>query len=977
MIDHFFVFKKIIIKCSHKICNICLTHKNHLRLLKVKGFKNKKHTLSSKWLERLQIRAMLFLLKFAECQKIIDKQKDIIEELKKQHRVNTKHQRIKFNQTFADYEKELSKIPQVKSTRWTNNVQYQLLAESDCFYLTGFTRTGIVKQARICQWPSELIFHTRCFIKHYPTRKLQAIFFGNSETKLINWRDETLDVMEKKYAKPVLINDKSKSEQYWNREKIKKNTPNFVYKLRGLDPKKQDVIVLNCDSTYQYTQTVQTSHEIRKRMTNMHKHRKLFKIHFWGCTNGIPLHATYHYGDGHHSDGKIFQASLDVDHIAMCEQVIQDDTVNTKNISFKDATIIKETKNLQALIKMQDHCICDNGYRIPDPKVKAPAESPAEDDQDGQTTVVASSYKRSITAIRQTEERVHSMVKRNAFCRTELRCDDIKRVPKVWNISLGDLVRENKIIMKDDENSAALTERILDMRYCATNPADVYWTPKKKTKKKNKKKKKKKKKSETGSDDEEKQEEEQQEDEEEEDEDEDEDEDENEEKDSDSDSDWMIVAIGWSNILKWIKTSFLKDLLRTVKQFDVWNYGGKHFENFVGKKYLRRMNYNEKNFQLKIYKKDHMVMMFENMKSKWKSSNRYDIILCWREMYLFKCSLKKLQDPNSDVLINDDEKHWLLWLQSNKTQKVSEFLSEKYKNQQRILDERRKKRMKKRRKLYYGSVNVGKMKKADLIYFAKEQSVTINEKMEKTKLRDYILKCLRDRPLNKKNKKSISNEQEQEEQKEDESSTDYLKKCAFCSKNDPQYRCSACKLVAYCCKDCQFEDWNKEHKKMCNRLNSKSRKRLRSEMEEEQETDSEPPMKEQKVQLDDDDDDGNDCRDDANIPESLSYLRNYPTEKSWYDLDFTLFDSQLSRLQLRCSCRSGAQLPGCCAHGITSIWLIYFVLFSDIQEILKQTKRDKQIMDNFIDLTPYSVYQKGRKQKSEHWCYCQQEKDEG
>ena len=133
----------------------------------------------------------------------------------------------------------------------------------------------------------------------------------------------------------------------------------------------------------------------------------------------------------------------------------------------------------------------------------------------------------------------------------------------------------------------------------------------------------------------------------------------------------------------------------------------------------------------------------------------------------------------------------------------------------------------------------------------------------------------------------------------------------------------------------------------------------------------EPPKKKQKVSSDEE------CRKNAIIPKSLSYLEKYPRKKSWYDLDFTLFDSKLARLQLRCNCRSGAQLPGCCSHGNSSVWLIYFVLFSDYKEILKQTKRDKEIMKNFINLTPYSIYQKSKKARAKHWCYCQQEKNEG
>ena len=183
-----------------------------------------------------------------------------------------------------------------------------------------------------------------------------------------------------------------------------------------------------------------------------------------------------------------------------------------------------------------------------------------------------------------------------------------------------------------------------------------------------------------------------------------------------------------------------------MKRFDVYSYGGKVFENVVAKGYLRRMHFNEKTFRLKIYKKDDKVMMFQNMRSKWKSSNKYDVILCWREIDLFKRSVKKWRDPkNNDIIIKDDEKHWLKWLQCNKTRNVSDFLSSKYKNQQRILNERRKKRMKKRRKFHYGKIDVGKMKKSELIYFAKEQSITIDDKMEKTKLRDYILRYLRNR----------------------------------------------------------------------------------------------------------------------------------------------------------------------------------------------------------------------------------------
>ena len=68
---------------------------------------------------------------------------------------------------------------------------------------------------------------------------------------------------------------------------------------------------------------------------------------------------------------------------------------------------------------------------------------------------------------------------------------------------------------------------------------------------------------------------------------------------------------------------------------------------------------------------------------------------------------------------------------------------------------------------------------------------------------------------NKNKKKNVADEQEQEqeqeeeEEEEDELSTDYDKRCAFCSKEDPEHRCSACKSIAYCSQNCQLQDWKR------------------------------------------------------------------------------------------------------------------------------------------------------------------------
>jgi len=113
---------------------------------------------------------------------------------------------------------------------------------------------------------------------------------------------------------------------------------------------------------------------------------------------------------------------------------------------------------------------------------------------------------------------------------------------------------------------------------------------------------------------------------------------------------------------------------------------------------------------------------------------------------------------------------------------------------------------------------------------------------------------------------------------------------------------------------------------------------------------------EEKDEEKDEDNNQNDNSNQQQIASSLSYLENYPKEKSWYDLDFTLWNNKLSRLGVICSGRSGAQLPSCCAHGSSCIWLIFYSLFGNINTALATSNRDKKIKKNVCSLLQYREY---------------------
>ena len=81
-------------------------------------------------------------------------------------------------------------------------------------------------------------------------------------------------------------------------------------------------------------------------------------------------------------------------------------------------------------------------------------------------------------------------------------------------------------------------------------------------------------------------------------------------------------------------------------------------------------------FKLKIHKKDKYVIKFVNMKSKWKSSNKYNIILNFRQLVSFKKAVDKFYANKTNITFELNEIHWYKWLLSNKKKKVSEFLHE-------------------------------------------------------------------------------------------------------------------------------------------------------------------------------------------------------------------------------------------------------------------------------------------------------------
>ena len=355
------------------------------------------------------------------------------------------------------------------------------------------------------------------------------------------------------------------------------------------------------------------------------------------------------------------------------------------------------------------------------------------------------------------------------------------------------------------------------------------------------------------------------------------------------------------------------------------NYIGKKWQNKLGTEYLRRMNLYQQNFKILQHKKDDKVIMFKNIKSKFKCANKYNVYMSFKQIELYIKSFTNLYH-NGKYVIPEDEKHWFLALKHNKN--VSQFLHEKYKRIHKLLTKKRIDRMKKAKAFWYEGINYAEIKIHELRDTAKMMNIPLgrrNSRIPKKKLVQLIIK---------EKKKSDEKKKKEEIKKEKEKLLKMNKRqlLTYCKQNDiniinnNQQKKEMIKII--------LKNIQKRHQDTINAIKYIPKN---------------------------------------GIPKSLEYLNEYPLEKSWYDINFDLFDSKFARLQAACTCRSGAQIPGCCAHISTCLWLIYYVSNGNLYEALKEKKRDEMILKNINNLTGYKQY----KLKNKHnFCVCKQDKDD-
>ena len=387
--------------------------------------------------------------------------------------------------------------------------------------------------------------------------------------------------------------------------------------------------------------------------------------------------------------------------------------------------------------------------------------------------------------------------------------------------------------------------------------------------------------------------------------------------------------------------------------------------------------------------------MFQNMRSKWRAAKQYNVVLIFYQILLWQSSTKLYYGQQPKYMLPDDETHWLQWLQ-NPMVPVSEFLHQKYIEEHKKLVIKAAKRYKKSNTLYHG-VDLKTAKVEELRDLAKSLKIDVTG-MQKKDIKIILKSHQQNNTDSDDSNQAIQNTNNNHNKNNHNKGAEKLTKAqrtnevetyaknnnlytaitegikdskhkrlnqVLCRKDWMQHYCKK-KKIAYQDKNTKLELMEKivdDHKKTNNETNSDHDDGDDNDSDNNINTgDNIHDITQQRAENNNTATSFYQSQQPQQYHEELQYMKKYPQkEKLWYDINFRNFDSELARLQHRCECFAGAQLPGPCAHICCALWLVYYSLFDDIDEFLKETERERRITLNVNDLSKWSEIRKKRK----------------
>jgi len=363
---------------------------------------------------------------------------------------------------FEDEEKQLDEFESRESTcssRYFNYIQTHLVDSVVCKTNTGCSRREILNQAKLCREDPRHIYWVRMKIKLNMHKHLIAQIHGFAESSMTKIWKRVLPRLVKNYAYKWIVNPSRK--QYFTREKIfEEFTPEFCKDLFSLS---QDRLGISADSTYQYICKLNSDHSLKRKTYCQYKNqRHLLKVHLFCTLDGKPMYAIFTFADGPHNDGKIYEGSMCKDFIRKAPE------------EFASKDVIKEMKYMQSLQTPQDRCIVDNGYPIVDCRLLFTRKMKNISlDKRGSVNEQIMQRRYNMGA-REAHERTNRRLKCYRMLGEEIGYFDVADCIMAWKIAMADLVSQGWKSNDDTPTKKNLTARLKDMLTLLNNPADIF-----------------------------------------------------------------------------------------------------------------------------------------------------------------------------------------------------------------------------------------------------------------------------------------------------------------------------------------------------------------------------------------------------------------------------------------------------------------------------------------------------------------------
>ncbi len=484
-----------------------------------------------------------------------------------------------------------------RTNRHLNFISYWKLSHMDCYKLFHNAREQITIMARDCEISAEIMFFWWFRMYKKTSHQELALLCGVGKSIAQKWWHATKDKLYVR-ARKTVVNDGPEDEQYWTTDKILENTMTMAKRIH--DPLNEGKPILVMDGTYIYTEQIQSDHAVRQKTWSQHKGTTLVKPHLTITTNGkIVQGGACYFANGHHSDTHIYRSMTDVNYIQRCKA-----NLNAPECALTAAQI-KEYEYLHKIwTKKNGLVLTDDGYQYKNAKLRKPKETC----KNKRTTTIQSHIKRRVTFLRHVTERVNASIKKwKMIGHGKVKAVEVPDLPKLVTIAIGHHNEFSCEYQKDHDDNEIQTNRLLEMQTVINNPCDKYWRKRPANRKRTDK----------------------------------------------SvplppklpfDDGFETKAEGFENVKLWIQQSeWLRALNLTAE--DAKDLIGRQFQHKLADRYLRWLH---SNFRIKEWKTNRYVLKFENLKSKYCSSQYRHVILNFEEVVKYRQLSARRQNQQSN-----------------------------------------------------------------------------------------------------------------------------------------------------------------------------------------------------------------------------------------------------------------------------------------------------------------------------------------